>query len=35
MSMKKFTTMIEDGTFSKADLNKMIDYVENFENKLK
>jgi uncharacterized protein HemX len=35
MSMKKFTTMIEDGTFSKADLNKMIDYVEKFENKLK
>jgi uncharacterized protein HemX len=35
VSIAKFTNMIEEGEFSKDDLNKMIDYVENFENKLK
>jgi uncharacterized protein HemX len=35
ISMEKFTNMIEEGKFSKDDLSKMIEYVENFENKLK
>jgi hypothetical protein len=35
ISTEKFTDMIKDGKFTKDDLDKMIDYVEKFENKLK
>jgi len=35
VSIEKFTNMIDEGKFTKDDLTKIIDYVENFESKLK